>query len=78
MFLLQPTPFVVDVIKQPPPTPDISVSVVISVLLMPFVALGVLVLAGLCVAGTVVLYKRWREGTPATPSDERIRLKISS
>lgn len=75
--MFQPTPFVVEVLKQPEPTPDISVSVVINVLLMPLVAIAATALGGLCVAGAVLLYKRWREGAPETPkSDERIQLKI--
>ena len=78
MFLFQPTPFVVDVIRQPEAAPDISVSVVIGTLIMPFVALAVLIVAGLCVAAGVLLYKRWREASldDAPETHATIRLNI--
>lgn len=73
--MLQPTPFIVEVVQQPPVTPDISVTTVISVLLLPFVVIGVAAAGGLVVGGVVLLYKRWRDaivsrssGSPSQPS----------
>ena len=75
--MFQPAPFVVEVVKQPPPTPDISVSVVIGVLLMPLIAMAAAGIGGLCVGGIIVLYKRWREGSHADGSEgESTRLRI--
>lgn len=75
--MLQPTPFVVEVIKQAPPTPDISVSVVIGVLVMPLVAIAAAAIGGLCVGGAILLYKRWREGSGGdAPQSDRVRLGI--
>ena len=75
--MFQPAPFIIEVLKQPEPAPDISVSVVVNTLIMPFVAVALMAVGGLCVAGVVLLYKRLRERAPETPKhDERIQLKI--
>jgi hypothetical protein len=72
--MLQPTPFIVEVIQQPPATPDISVMTVVSVLVLPFVVIGVAAAGGVIVGGSVLLYKRWRDSiasrseSPSQPS----------
>jgi hypothetical protein len=76
MGLMQAAPFVVEVIKQPPATPDISVSVAISVLLMPLVVMAAAALGGLCVGGVILLYKRWRDGSNTGSDSDRVRLHI--
>ena len=66
--MLQPTPFIVEVIQQPAPTPDISVWTVINVLVLPFVVIGVALAGGLVVGGGVLLYKRWQDAIASRPS----------
>lgn len=66
--MVQPTPFIVEVIRQPPATPDISVWTVINVLVLPFVVIGVAALGGLIVGGGVLLYKRWQDATVSRSS----------
>ena len=66
--MIQPAPFIVDVIQQPAATPDISVMTVIGVLVAPFVVIGIAVAGGLVVAGSVLLYKRWQDATVSRSS----------
>ena len=66
--MVQPTPFIVDVIQQQPATPDISVWTVINVLVLPFVVIGVAAAGGLLVGGSVLLYKRWQDATASRSS----------
>jgi hypothetical protein len=70
--MIQPAPFIVEVIQQPPPTPDISVMTVINVLLLPFAVIAVAIAGGVVVGGAVLIYKRWRDAivsrSSASPS----------
>jgi hypothetical protein len=75
--MLQQNPIVVDVIKQPPITPEISYG---SVLLSAVGVIGVVLLAGivvgLIVGGTIVWRKRRHEATD--PVDHsHVKLHIS-
>jgi hypothetical protein len=73
-------PIVVDVVRQPPITPEISYG---SVLLAALWVLGILFVAsiasGLLGGIGVVLYKRWRDSSargsdPTQPSHTRLRI----
>lgn len=80
MFLLlaQQQPIVVDLAKQPEPTRDISIEVVLSMFAVAGIFLLVAFIGCAVVAGATILYKRWRDG--ATPPSEtrhsHIRLEI--
>ena len=76
-MLLQNAPIVVDVAKQPPPTPSISYG---SVLLSAVVLVGVIFAASAIVGvlvGTAFIYvkKRFNWGAPPTdPGHARLRI----
>ena len=76
-FLLQKAPIVVEVIKQPTPTPSISYG---SVLLSAVVLVGVILLASLMVGvivGGIFIYLKKRFNLWAPPTDPgHARLRI--
>lgn len=77
MFFLQQQPIVVDVIKQPTPTRDISIDYVITM----FQAAGVFLLAaavgGIIVGAIFVGIRRLRDASrPHTGETEHVRLRI--
>ena len=66
MFLfLQQHPVVVDLTKQPPPTPDITMDVYMAMFAMAGIFLLVAVVGSGLVAGGMLLYKRWRDSSAA-------------
>ena len=65
LALLQQNPIVVDVIKQPPPTPDISIETALSWFAVAGIFLVAATLGSLLVAGGTIFYKRWRDGAAA-------------
>ena len=76
-FLLTPSPIVVSLSDKPEPARDISMDVVLGM----FATAGWFLLAGAIgcalVAGSVVLYKRWRDASaPAMPPHTHTRLQI--
>jgi hypothetical protein len=76
MFLLQSNPIVVEVVKQPPITPEISYG---SVLLSAVGVIGVLffggILVGLLVGGFVIWRKKRHEATdPVDHTHVQLRL----
>ena len=76
--LLQEQPIVVEIAKQPEPTQDISIYVVLSMFATAGIFLLVAAMGCAIVAGVTILYKRWRDGSspPSEPSHTHIRLKI--
>ena len=74
----QQQPIVVDLTKQPEPTQDISIQVVLSMFAVAGIFLLVAVIGCLIVAGGTFLYKRWRDGStpPQEAPHSHIRLKI--
>jgi hypothetical protein len=60
MLWLQQNPIVVEVAKQPPPSRDISIDVVLGIFALAGVFLVAAALGSALVAGGMVLYKRWR------------------
>lgn len=76
MFLLQ-SPIIVDVGKQPEPTRDISIDVVLGIFATAGVFLVAAAIGSAVVAGLVILYKKWRDATdPSGPDASHTRLRI--
>jgi hypothetical protein len=78
VLLLQQQPIVVELAKQPEPTRDISIEVILSMFAVAGIFLLVAAVGSAIVAGATIVYKRWRDGS-APPSDtthSHIRLKI--
>ena len=77
LFLLQNAPIVVDVAKQPPPTPSISYgSVLLSAVVLVGVILAASAIVGVLVGGVFIyLKKRFNWGAPPTdPGHARLRI----
>jgi hypothetical protein len=74
LFALQQTPIVVEVAKQPPPTRDASIDAVLSIFALAGVFLLAAAVGSALVAGSIVLYKRWK-GTPESEATHT-RLRI--
>jgi hypothetical protein len=77
-FLLAQKPIVVDLSRQPQPSQDISIQVVLSMFAVAGVFLLVALVGCLIVAGGMILYKRRRDAS-APPQETRhthIRLGI--
>ena len=71
----QAPPIVVDVVKQPPVTPDISVNSVLSIFALAGVVVLAAAISSLVVAGLIVLVKRWREASaPSGPTHTRLEI----
>jgi hypothetical protein len=77
-FLLAQQPIVVDLAKQPTPSQDISIYVILGMFAMAGIFLLVALLGSAIVAGGMLLYKRWRDhSTPPTEAQHsHIRLQI--
>lgn len=76
--LLAQQPIVVDLAKQPDPTRDISIEVVLSMFAVAGIFLLVAAVGCALVAGATILYKRWRDGSaaPTETPHSHIRLQI--
>ena len=77
MFFLQQAPIVVDVVKQPPPTRDISIDYIITMFQTTGVLLLAAALGGIIVGAIFIGIRRLREAsTPHTGETEHVRLRI--
>ena len=77
MFFLQQQPIVVDVIKQPTPTRDISIDYVITMFQTAGVFLLMAAVGGLIVGAIFVGIRRFRDASrPQTGETEHVRLRI--
>ncbi len=75
MFFVQP--IIVEFVKQPEPTRDISVDVVIGIFAMAGVALLVAAIGSLIVGGVLVAIRRHRDASaPPTSETGHVRLGI--
>lgn len=75
-MLLQQQPIVVDVIKQPPPAPDISIDVVLGMFAMAGVVLLAAAVGGL-IAGLIFIgVRRFRDATGPPTDTGHVRLRI--
>jgi hypothetical protein len=74
--MLQDNPIVVEVVRQPPITPEISYG---SVLLSAVQVVGVILAAGAIaglIAGAVIIYLKRRREADQPPGTSHIRLRI--
>jgi hypothetical protein len=62
-FLQQAPPIVVDVVKQPEPTRDIAIDVILGMFAMAGVLLAAAAIGSVLVAGGMILYRRWRDSS---------------
>jgi hypothetical protein len=78
LFFLQQQPIVVDVVKQPTPTQDISIDYVITMFQTAGVFLLMAAVGGLIVGAIFVAFKRYREASapPTTNETDHVRLRI--
>ena len=77
MIALLQAPIVVDVAKQPQPTHDISIDVVLNMFAMAGVLLAVAAIGSAIVAGSMLMYKRWRDASkPDTGGHTHTTLRI--
>ena len=74
--LLHQNPIVVDLGKQPSPTHDISIDVVLGMFMMAGLFLLAAALGSLLVAGAIVLYKRWRDTGTSDTGTSHTQLRI--
>jgi hypothetical protein len=76
-LLLQPaSPVIVDVAKQPTPTRDISIDVVLAAFASAGVALLVAAVGGLIAGAIVVMIKRYRDARSTKTESDHVRLRI--
>jgi hypothetical protein len=73
---LQQQPIVVDVVKQPTPTQDISIDYVITMFQTAGVFLLMAAVGGLIVGAVFVAFKRYREASAATTTNETDHVKL--
>jgi hypothetical protein len=74
MFFLQQQPIVVDVVKQPTPTQDISIDYVITMFQTAGVFLLMAAVGGLIVGAIFVAFRRFREtSAPATNETDHVK-----
>ncbi len=77
MFLLQQTPIVVEMIRQPPVTPEISYGAVLgSAALMAVSVFAAAMVVGVAVGGIIVWRKRQREKAGEVSAPSHVRLQI--
>ena len=77
MIAFLQAPIVVDVVKQPQPTHDISIDVVLNMFAMAGVLLAIAAIGSAIVAGSMLLYKRWRDSSkPDTGGHTHTTLRI--
>jgi hypothetical protein len=76
VFALQPSPIVVDVVRQPEPTRDISIDVVLGMFAMAGVLLAAAAIGCVIVAASILLYKRWRDASTPHTQHSHTTLRI--
>jgi len=74
--MLQPDPLVVEVIRQPQPTRDITYDFLVGMFAMAGVLLLVAAVGSLVVAGVLVLRRRLRQNEPPPPEQSARRLRM--
>ena len=77
-FVLSQKPIVVDLAKQPQPSHDISIDVILGSFAMAGIFLLVAAIGCALVAAGMIAYKRWRDASapPAETQHSHIRLQI--
>jgi hypothetical protein len=75
-MLIQQEPIVIEVLKQPAATPDISVEVVLGMFELTGVALLVAALGGLVAGAIFIGIRRFRDSSTPPTDTEHVRLRI--
>ena len=75
-FLLLQKPIVVDLAKRSPESHDISIDVVLGMFAMAGVFLLVALIGSSLVAGGMILYKRWRDSSPASQTEPHTHIRL--
>jgi len=76
VLFLQQQPIVVDVIKQPPPSRDISIDVVLGMFQMAGVVLLAAAVGGLIVGLIFIAIRRFRDASAPHTDSDHVRLRI--
>lgn len=76
MIALQQNPIVVEVVKQPEPTRDISIDVVLGMFAMAGVLLAAAAVGSAIVAGLILLYKKRRDASTPPVHHSHTTLEI--
>jgi hypothetical protein len=76
LIALQQNPIVVEVIKQPEPTRDISIDVILGMFAMAGVLIAAAAVGSAIVAGSILVYKRWRDATSPQTGHTHTTLRI--
>ncbi|MBM3820731.1 MAG: hypothetical protein FJW14_17190 [Acidimicrobiia bacterium] len=79
MLLLQDKPFVVEIIRQPEVTRDVSVDAVLGMFALAGIAMLFAAIGGLIVGGIFVYIRRLQDSSAAnadTPATSHVRLQI--
>ena len=76
MFQQPPPPFIVDVSKQPVPTHDISIDVVLAAFASAGIALLVAAVGGVIVGAIFVMIRRYRDAHTTKTDSDHVRLRI--
>jgi hypothetical protein len=76
LFALQQNPIIVEVAKQPEPTRDISIDVVLGMFAMAGVLLLAAAIGSAIVAGGILLYKKRRDATHPQTGHTHTTLRI--
>ena len=75
-MFIQQEPIVVEVLKQPAATPDISVEVVLGMFQLAGVALLVAALGGIVAGAIFIGIRRFRDSSAPPTDTEHVRLRI--
>jgi hypothetical protein len=76
LFFLQQQPIVVDVVKQPTPTRDISIDYVITMFQTAGIFLLIAAVGGLIVGAIFVVFRRFRDASTASTTNETDHVKL--
>jgi hypothetical protein len=74
--LIQQKPFVVEVLRQPEVTPDVSISAVLSMFALAGVAIALAAVGGLVAGAIFIGIRRLRDASAPTIDHSHVRLKI--
>lgn len=76
LSFLQQNPIVVEVLKQPAPSHDISIDFVLAMFKTAGVAILLAAIGGLIVGGLFIAVRRVRDGSRAAAETPHVRLRI--
>jgi len=76
LFLLQQGPIVVEFIRQPPATRDVSIDAVLAMFALAGAAIAVAAVGGLVVGAAIITIKRMREADAPPADTSHVRLRI--